>query len=213
VNCPNVSNALSDIADAFPDNFIYLKYHTANDSLALYDNFLLERTYYDLPTVQPITIFQGQTIILGGTQANIERYPQIVSDLLSQEAEITLEILESSVTGRSVSGIVALNFYALDTTNLYLYVVVYEKETTAPYIFQPALNAKNVVRGRHSQPLTNIVSGQRVNFTLETQRHLAHDTYIVVWVQRIADINRFSPTDRILNATYQRLFKELSDDN
>ena len=205
-NCPNASDALHEIAETFPDNFIYLKYHVRNDSLSLYDSFAEERQYYNA-NVQPIVVFQGQTMVTGGLPAHTDRYAQIVQDLLVNDPEIALTNLEHTVNNRTISGSVVLNFAGLNPENLYLYYVVYEKETTATYQVGPSAGmlAKNVIRGRGRQPL-NPVSGQRVNFVLEAEKHLDTDTYLVVWVQRIENINRQSPSDRILNAIRKELF-------
>jgi len=206
INCPNASDALHAISEVFPDNFIYLKYHVDRDSLSLYDSFADERRYYNA-NVQPIVVFQGQRRIMGGTPAQTGQYAQIVQDLLIQEAAISMDDLRHSVNNRTITGSVVLNYAALNTNNLYLFYAVYEKETTAYYQVGPSAGmlATNVVRGRGSQPI-NPVSGQRIHFELEAQRYLDDDTYLVVWVQSIEDINSQSPQDAILSAVRVKLF-------
>ena len=206
-NCPNASEALHTIAMAFPYNFIYLKCHVGGDSLSNYSNFREESVYYSssdrIP--QPTVVFQGQTTIIGGTSAQTERYPQVVQDFIAQDAAIVVNDLKHSVNNRTITGSVVLNFTTLNPENLYLYYVVYEKETTATYESRPTMHAGNVVRARGSQPLNNLWDGQRIDFEFESTRHLGDDTYLVVWVQRIQDINRRSDSDAILNAIRQKL--------
>ena len=228
-SCPDAATAYSNLEAMFPDNFVYLKYHLdiRQDSLVLYNEYREEQNYYGTPNtiVAPVAIYQGETRVnAAGSPAAIRAQEVIVRNLILQEAEIELENLnftihETRKPRDTVKGSVQLRFSDLDTSNLYLFYTVYQKETTATYNYAPSIYAKNVVRARGHHKLLDLADGDIVEFELESAefatrpgrpnpeyRSFADNTYIVVWVQRIENIDSRQDGDRILNAVKQNLF-------
>jgi len=206
--CPTVKRRLLELQESFQERLIFLKYHTRfvlPDSLALYDDFREEAVYYGSPATRPIAIFQGE-IIRGGSPADMEQYYGIIQRFASEYAEVKLSNLTHSVNNRTITGSVVLNFADLNTENLYLHYAVYEKETNAVYLRDRDVRAGHVVRGRGLQALNDYKDGEAVNFEFVSERFLDDDTYLVVWVQRMQNLDRRTDSDRILNAIKIRLF-------
>jgi hypothetical protein len=210
--CPDASGRLHEIESIYPDNFIFIDYHNG-DSLSVYNNFAEEVTYYrdsigqlNMPTV----VFQGQTIIRGAG-SNINRYLPTVQTLLAVEPEIGIQIIEHSVVNRDITGSVKIVFNPdkppTSSDNLYLYYLVYQREVPgAIYQYDTSKTASRVVRARGSVPIVSLESDQVIQFSLASTKHLTQDTFLLVWVQKIADIGTWSADDKILNAVRKPLF-------
>ena len=201
-SCPYSEQKLHFLETLYPNSFIFLEYHFF-DSLSVYNNFNDERIYYNI-TSTPMVVFQGQTKIAGGTQASLDLYQPVVESFLNQDAEINIKNLEFTVENNTVTGSVVLNFDQIKTDNLYIHYAIYEKETTAMnYINEPA---SHVVRARGKHLLENLQNNSQINFELTSTKYLDSDTYLVIWVQRMMNLNSQHENDKIFNAIKQKLY-------
>ena len=193
-SCPLSSNRLKEIAKKYPENFVYIKYHSGNtsfgDSLILYNRFRDEVVYYGAFS-NPAATFQGEALISGTN--NLNSYQTSVERLLKETPELRLNDLQFAVNNRTITGSVSINFTQLDTEHLYLHYAVIEKivEGAKNSYANPPTDADNVVRGRGRHLMVNLTSGSTVNFDLLSQKPLVYpsgasrDMYVVVWVQRM----------------------------
>jgi hypothetical protein len=200
--CPLYVDKLAELSEIYSSELIYIKYHIG-DSLRVEDDFSRERTYYSSQS-QPTIIFQGQTKLTNTNAATINSFDEIVADFLSMEPEMTISDLTFSLADRVITGAVTLSFDDIDISDLYLMMAVYQETTDAMMIFaspgNPRKPATHVVRGRAFQPLVALASSGRVSFEFTSEQYIATDSYLVVWVQRMADINAMGGNDKVLNA-------------
>lgn len=204
-NCPQSEAKLKEIYLANPHNYIILKYHLgAGDSLAgAYSHFSEERTYYNQNN-PPVAVFQGQNVLVGASESVLNAYESVSNNLLSQEAQLDIEIDSYTVSAYYVSANINIDFKDVNQENLYLYYAVYEEETDAVNTYSN-LKASNVVRARGRQTL--IPGETSVSFSLDSPKYIANDTFLVVWIQKIVDISAHNQeTDKIYNAVKQKLY-------
>ena len=204
-SCPEAKRELMSIEEEYPDSFLYLAYHShAADPLSLYTRYAEERRYWGEPNA-PYVLFQGRYEFEGIGSGTLENYKPTVDNILENPEDIYLSDLRiESIEGRTIEGsvvvsmIIDIDLCLYEPSDLYLYYVVYEKETDYTYQYGAGLHAGNVVRGRDKKPIDTF--GEPISFTLLAQTDLDIDCYLVAWVQRIADINRWQAGDQIYNA-------------
>lgn len=202
-NCPFSEAELNAIYQANPNNFIILKYHVG-DSLATYSQPTMEASYYGLNSL-PTVIFDGQNVLVGASTEILDSYEVIAENMITEEAQVFLDLESYSFVGNTITGNVNISFdNTFDTSNLYLYYVIYEDETTA-------LNAVNepatkVVRERNRKLLEDLQNNSTIDFSIESDHFTDTDLNLVLWIQRIQDVsNQNLETDKIYNAIKQKI--------
>ncbi len=194
-NCPAAENELDEIYATIPNQMIMINYHVGPDTLGLN---LSDCAYYG--NTAPTVLFQGKTKVSGANQTQLDQYLPLLSNIISQDAELTLTNLQFQKNGNSVTGSVKINnLNNLNFTNSYLRAVIYEKETTALH-FITHETAKNVVRARVMMDISQQDLSQPVSFTINSERYLDADTYLVIWVQKNESFTTINPeTDKVYN--------------
>jgi hypothetical protein len=198
-SCPRAKQELKKIQRSFSNNFLYLSYHShPADPLSLYNRFEEERRYWGGPNA-PYVLIQGQLGYEGANSINL--YKQQVKNLIEEPTSIKLsDLYATNPEERLVEGNVTITFTETDLIDLYLFFVIYQRKTDYYYLYGNGEKASNVVRARGYQELENLISGQVVGFSIIANQDIDSDSYIAVWVQKIADFNRRQDTDKIFNA-------------
>ena len=195
-NCPQAEAALHNIYQNIPNQMVYLEYHI-NDTLAVSGTSNMA-AYYGVQSA-PTVIFQGKTIVSGTSNDALNSYQPIINGIITSDTEILLSNLTYTKNGNNLTG--SVNITTLGDTNLencYLKAVIYEKETTALNYEQEPCG--NVVRAQTTVNLNAKAFRQSVDFEMTSTKGIANDAYVVVWVQKIANVNLFNETtDKILN--------------
>ena len=200
-NCPLAAVKLQEVESIYPYNFIYLKYHI-NDALSLYNRFNDEWMYYGQPN-PPHTVFQGRITLSGTSQ--LDSYQPIVDGLMQENPELAIENLSYTVSDRTVEGSVDIDFKEVNTENLYLHYLIYEKEREEQYVYGGRPYVSNVVRARGMHLLENVENQASYSFELLSPVDIPDDGYLVVWVQRMANTNLYSEGDMIYNAIREKI--------
>jgi hypothetical protein len=207
--CPYAKRELKRLEEIYEGNFVFLAYDSRpREPFGFYNAFNEERTYWDNPE-EPFVLFQGRRAESGANPATLNRYKDNIDYFRDQDAEIELNNLQFTVNGLQISGAVELNYSQLNEENLYLFYVVYEDHTTVNYqtsVEGEIINFGNVVIGRGKHLLEELYDGKEVGFELVSQTDLDTDTYLVVWVQRIENLNRIGTNDKVLNAVKSPLY-------
>ncbi|MCL1826729.1 MAG: hypothetical protein FWG20_01690 [Candidatus Cloacimonetes bacterium] len=207
--CPTAKLKLMEILDDYPSQFLYLSYHSdEDDPFSIYNKFEFERDYWHRP-VAPYVMFQGRNGYQGAGSSNLNRYRQDVETFIEETFELEISWLEGAIyDSQTISGLLTVSFTTLNQDNLYLFYVVYEKETEHTYLYNQGVHASNVVRGRGYHRLDSITSGRDIHFTFESVEILndVSENYLVVWIQRIADLQNHQAGDKILNAKQKKLY-------
>jgi thiol-disulfide isomerase/thioredoxin len=209
-NCHIATDKLKEVADLYPAEVIYIKYHQ-NDLLGIpprAGSFPEEFGYYNI-NAQPTLVFQGQRIMLGTSLQLLDSYLPTIQQFLKQTPEVFLEIKESNIEDKIITAQVELTFNDIDIQNLYLQYVVYKKGELPPYTFAGSGQLPtDVVRGRGHEKLIDTAPIMTIDFTVESVETIpeSNDYYLVVWVQRMINTNAFSGNaDKVLNVIKHKL--------
>jgi len=202
--CPKVKAELKKIEKAYPNHFLYLSYHSHfADPLSLYNLWSIEKRYWGDP-LAPYVLLQGRFGYQGSSEITL--YKPQVRNLIQETPDLWLFDLKTlPFEDNTLYGEVRINFSNLNTSDLYLFYVIYEKEKDNYYLYGNGAKASNVVRGRGYHNLENIVSDDFVNFSVTLEYITEFEYYLVVWVQKITDINRRQDGDKILHSLQMKV--------
>jgi len=202
--CVQVSEELHRLEALEPERFIFLKYHIGDNNagvdLSNYNNYADEKLYFDWPDANPLTLFQAQDRVAGGSPTEISRFVAITEQHLNAPLEVELGVTYDYATdNRTLTGIVSVKFIDIETENLYLQYAIYEKEAEE-ISFVSQKKVTHVVRARGSQKLELLESEKPVPFTLVSPNLLRdNEHYLVVWVQKMMNGVTRTDEDRVLN--------------
>ena len=194
-NCPNAEHELNEIYQTIPNQMVMINYHIGPDSLGLN---LSDCAYYG--NTAPSVLFQGKTKVSGANQAQLDQYLPLITNIITADAEMTLTNLQFQKNGNTVTGSVKINnLNNVNLTNTYLRAVIYEKETTAIHLISHEA-AENVVRARAMVDLSGSDLSQPISFSVNSDKYLDSDTWLVIWVQKNESFTTINPeTDKVYN--------------